>query len=92
MNAPVEKVVSDVRILTSDIEELVKAATAQSGDKIAMTRARVQAALANAKETVVVHGAEATQAADEYVHQNAWKAVGISAGLALLVGLLIGRR
>jgi ElaB/YqjD/DUF883 family membrane-anchored ribosome-binding protein len=92
MNAPVEKVVTDVKMLASDIEELVKATAAQSGDKVAEARARVQQALAGAKETVVVRGAEAARATDRYVHENAWKAVGISAGIALLVGLLIGRR
>ena len=92
MNAPVEKVVTDVKVLASDIEELVRATAAQSGDKVAEARARVQQALAGGKETVVVHGAEAARATDRYVHENAWKAVGISAGIALLVGLLIGRR
>lgn len=92
MNAPVEKVVTDVKLLAADIEELVKATAAQSGDKIATARARVQQALAGAKETVVVRGSEAARATDRYVHENAWKAVGISAGIALLLGLLIGRR
>ena len=92
MNAPAEKVVTDVKLLASDIEELVWATAAQSGDKIAEARARVQEALAGAKETVIVRGAEAARMTDRYVHENAWKAVGISAGIALLVGLLIGRR
>jgi len=92
MNAPVEKVVGDVNLLAADIEELVKATAAQSGEKIAEARARVQHALAGAKDTVVVRGAETARATDRYVHENAWKAVGIAAGGALLVGLLIGRR
>ncbi|MBI4207331.1 MAG: DUF883 domain-containing protein [Betaproteobacteria bacterium] len=92
MNAPAEKFVGDVRILAADVEELIKATAAQSGEKLAQARARVQTALASAKDTVVLQSRETAQAADQYVHQNAWKAVGISAGLALLVGLLIGRR
>lgn len=92
MNAPVERVVGDVKILAADIEELVKATATQSGEKIAEARARVQQALAIAKDTVVVRGSEAARATDRYVHENAWKAVGISAGIAFLVGLLIGRR
>jgi ElaB/YqjD/DUF883 family membrane-anchored ribosome-binding protein len=92
MNAPVEKVVTDVRLLATDIEELVKATAAQSGDKLAEARVRVQQALAGAKETIAVRGAEAARTTDRYVHENAWKAVGISAGIALLLGLLIGRR
>jgi ElaB/YqjD/DUF883 family membrane-anchored ribosome-binding protein len=92
MNAPVERVVTDGKVLASDIEELVRATAAQSGDKLAEARARVQEALAGAKETVVVRGTAAARATNRYVHENAWKAVGISAGIALLVGLLIGRR
>lgn len=92
MNAPVEKVVGDVRILATDVEELVKASAAQSGEKLAQARARIRNALAEAKDTVVVGSAEAARITDRYVHENAWKAVGISAGIALLVGLLVGRR
>ena len=29
---------------------------------------------------------------DTYVHENPWRAVGIAAGVGLLLGLLIGRR
>ena len=92
MNAPVEKVVTDVKVLASDIDELVRATAARSGDKVAEARARVQDALAGAKETVLVRGSAAARATDRYVHQNALKAAGIAAGVALLVGVLIGRR
>jgi ElaB/YqjD/DUF883 family membrane-anchored ribosome-binding protein len=92
MNAPVERIVTDVKLLASDIEELVKATAAETSDKVAVARTRVQQALAGTKETVLVRGTEAARATDRYVHENAWKAVGISAGIALLVGLLIGRR
>jgi ElaB/YqjD/DUF883 family membrane-anchored ribosome-binding protein len=92
MNAPVEKVIGDVKLLAADVEELVKATAAQSGEKIAAARDRVQHALAGVTDTVSVRGAEAARATDRLVHENAWTAVGISAGVALLVGLLIGRR
>jgi len=32
------------------------------------------------------------EGADEFVHRNPWEAVGVAAGLGLLVGLFIGRR
>ena len=37
-------------------------------------------------------GKEAAQTTDEFVHEHPWKAVGIAAGVGLIVGLLIGRR
>ncbi len=36
-------------------------------------------------------GKEVAAKTDDYVHENPWRAVAISAGLGLLVGLVIGR-
>ena len=92
MNAPAEKLVTDVKVLASDLEELIKATAAQTGEKLNAARARVQAAVANAQETVVVRGKDAARATDQYVRQNPWEALGITAGLAAIIGFLIGRR
>ena len=35
---------------------------------------------------------DAGKAADAYVHENPWKAVGIAAGAGLIIGMLISRR
>ena len=35
---------------------------------------------------------QAVESTDEYVHDNPWRAVGIAAGVGLIIGLLIGRR
>ena len=32
------------------------------------------------------------ESADEFVHRNPWEAVGVAAGLGLLIGLFIRRR
>jgi len=96
MNAPSERIASDVKVLVSDIEELVKATAGQSGEKIAATRARLQSAVMEAKDTVALHTKQAAEVADRYIHENPWKAVGISAGVSagigLLIGLVIGRQ
>ncbi|HET7776216.1 MAG TPA: hypothetical protein VFK74_07610 [Azospira sp.] len=34
----------------------------------------------------------AARATDDFVHDNPWKAVGIAAGVGLLLGVIIGRR
>lgn len=92
MNAPAEKLVADVKILTADVEELMRATAAQSGEKIAAARARLEVALADARESAVLHGRAAVESTDRYVRENSWTAVGIAAGVGLLLGLLIGRR
>jgi ElaB/YqjD/DUF883 family membrane-anchored ribosome-binding protein len=92
MNAPAEKLAGDVKVLVGDVQELIRATAAQSGEKIAATRARVQAALADARETVVLQSRETAQATDQYVRQDPWAAMGVAAGVGALVGWLLGRR
>lgn len=96
MNAPVEKIVGDTKVLVQDVEALLKATAAHTNEQISAARARVQVALTHAQDTVTVRARQAAQATDRYVHENPWKSVGItagvSAGIGLLVGLLIGRR
>jgi ElaB/YqjD/DUF883 family membrane-anchored ribosome-binding protein len=99
MTAQSEKLVTDVRVLVNDTEELVKATASQAGEKIVDIRNRAQEAVANLKpqlaqlETAVVGKAKTTvTATDAYIHENPWSAIGISAGIGLVIGLLIGRR
>jgi len=96
MNAPADRVAKDTKVLVADIEELLKATAAQTGDKVSAARARMQMALVDAKDTVTVRTKEAAQATDRYVRENPWQSVGATAGIAvgvgLLIGLLIGRR
>jgi ElaB/YqjD/DUF883 family membrane-anchored ribosome-binding protein len=44
------------------------------------------------QEAAVAKAKAAGHATDEFVHQNPWKSIGISAGVGLLVGLLVSRR
>jgi ElaB/YqjD/DUF883 family membrane-anchored ribosome-binding protein len=93
MNAPTEKLVTDVKVLVSDVEELLKATAAQSGDKIAATRARVEAGLRHARDTVSAQARHSAQATEQYVQQHPWQSTGIAAAVGLLIGFLIsGRR
>jgi ElaB/YqjD/DUF883 family membrane-anchored ribosome-binding protein len=48
--------------------------------------------LADAQENLVEKGKVAAKATDEYVHENPWRSIGISAAVGLVIGLLIGRR
>ena len=94
-----KKLVADLKVLVADSEELLRASAGQAGEKIAVARERIQASLATAKvklsdaERIMKEKTEvAAKATDEYVHENPWQAVGIAAGVGLLLGLLIGRR
>lgn len=94
-----EQLVQDFKVLVTDAEALLKATASQSGEAVAAMRARVTESLAVAKdklseaERVALAKAKAAAAAtDEYVHEKPWHAVGIAAGIGLVIGLLIGRR
>ena len=94
-----DKLMSDLRVVVADAEELLRMTADQAGEGAAELRNRVQARLNQAKvdlvhlqEAAVVRAKEAGHATDEFVHDNSWKLIGIAAGVGLVVGLLISRR
>lgn len=96
---PSEKLMADLRTVVSDAEALLHATAGQAGEAAAEMRTKVKASLARARanlaqleQDAVARAKAAGKAADEYVHENPWKSVGIAAGVGLVIGLLIGRR
>ena len=94
-----EQLVSDIKSVISEAEEILGATADQAGEKIANLRVRMQARLHDAKlrlieaeEVLIAKTKAAARATDDYVHESPWTAVGIAAGAGLLIGLLIGRR
>lgn len=94
-----EKLITDLKVLITDTEELLRATTGQAGEKIAVARERIQASLVvykdkllDAEQALMERTKEAARATDEYVHEHPWQAVGAAAGVGLLLGMLIARR
>jgi ElaB/YqjD/DUF883 family membrane-anchored ribosome-binding protein len=94
-----DKLIADFKMVVADAEEILRVTAGQAGEKMADLREKAQARLSDAKfklaeaEPILVDKAKAAgRAADDYVHDNPWRAVGIAAGVGLVVGLLIGRR
>lgn len=94
-----EKLVADMKTVVADAEEILRATAGVAGDKMAELRERIGVHLRDAKlrledaEALVVDKAKAAASAtDDYVNENPWQAVGIAAGVGLLLGLIIGRR
>lgn len=94
-----DKLMDDLQMVVADAEELLRATSSQAGDSAVAARARIQKSLQVAKErlvdaqdAVVARTKEAAKATDEYVHENPWKAIGISACVGAIVGMLIARR
>jgi ElaB/YqjD/DUF883 family membrane-anchored ribosome-binding protein len=97
--ATTDQLMSDLKTVMSDAEALLKATSAQTGDRIQEVRARAEESLrqARARVTQVEEDAlkaarEMAEATEEYVRDNPWQAVGVAAGVGLLVGLILGRR
>ncbi|MCK6389978.1 MAG: DUF883 family protein [Azonexus sp.] len=94
-----DKLVSDLKVVISDTEELLRATTGVAGEKMGELRERLGVRLRDAKERVIdlEHAVidktkAAARATDDFVHDEPWKAVGVAAVVGLALGVLIGRR
>lgn len=94
-----DKLVSDIKVVIADAEELLRATAGEAGGKIAAARAKVEESLDGAKRRLADAGAAAeaqarvaARATDEFVHDHPWKAVGIGAALGVILGMLISRK
>lgn len=94
-----EKLVTDLKVVISDTEELLRATAGAAGEKVTELRERLSVRLRDTKERVIDLEAAlidktkaAARATDDFVHEEPWKAVGVAAALGLALGVLIGRR
>jgi ElaB/YqjD/DUF883 family membrane-anchored ribosome-binding protein len=92
-----EKLLQDFNLVIAETEELLKSAAAAGGEKANAWRANVEHNLKIAKdkmvqleEAAVMKTKAAAQATDMYVHEKPWQAIGITAGVSVLVGVTIG--
>jgi ElaB/YqjD/DUF883 family membrane-anchored ribosome-binding protein len=83
----------------ADAEALVKATADMSGDGLAQVRTKAResvrlakARLAEAQDVVVQTARGAAGTTDAYVRESPWEAIGIAAGVGVLVGVLLARR
>jgi ElaB/YqjD/DUF883 family membrane-anchored ribosome-binding protein len=94
-----EKLAQDLKIVIADAEELLRATASQAGEKVSAAREKIQdslrqakAKLAHVEDLLLDKGKQAARVTDEYVHDHPWRAVGIAAGVGLIIGMLISRR
>ena len=98
-NSSKQKLVSDMKVVVSDAEEILRATAGVAGEKMADLRERIgerlrdaKLRIADAEAALVDKTTAAARATDDYVNENPWQAVGIAAGIGLLLGIIIGRR
>jgi ElaB/YqjD/DUF883 family membrane-anchored ribosome-binding protein len=72
-----EKLTAELRAVVREAEALMRAAAAESGEQLRQAGDITR---------------EAVGEIDEQVRKNPWAAVGIAAGVGLLIGLLLARK
>ena len=94
-----EKLMNDLRTVIADAEEVLRVTADQATAGASELRVRMQERLVQAKarlqdmqESAVARARAAGHAADDYVHDHPWRAIGAAVGLGLIIGRLIGRR
>ena len=94
-----DKLKQDMHAVVVDAEELLKATAGQTGERIEKIRTRAEQSLRSARhrlqetgQAVQAKAREAVLNVDDQVHKNPWSAVGVAAGVGLVIGILIGRR
>jgi ElaB/YqjD/DUF883 family membrane-anchored ribosome-binding protein len=94
-----DKLVSDLKLVIKDAEELLRSTGQQMDSRYQSARARFESTLQNARtglgtvqERVTTQGKDAFDTTDQYVQAHPWQAVGIGAVAGLLIGALLSRK
>jgi len=93
------KLVTDLRGVVDDADHLLKEVANSTAAEFAAARSSIGARLADARYRIDGARAALTDRArfvadvtQEYVQENPWRVLGVTAAVAVLVGVLISRR
>ena len=93
-----DQLITEFKALMADAEALIQATEGHTDGAIGSIRSKALETIAGAKESLSGIEGQLTDkakaaavSADDFVHRNPWEAVGIAAGLGLLIGLFIRR-
>jgi ElaB/YqjD/DUF883 family membrane-anchored ribosome-binding protein len=92
-----DEVLKEFGAIVEDTEQLLKSIAAAGGEKAQAVRTSVEQNLRSAKERLqeLELAAEqraraAARATDAYVHEKPWASMAIAAGIAAIIGVVIG--
>ena len=96
--AGTDQLIGEFKALMHDAEALIHGTEGHLDGALGTIRSKAAETLADLKEKiedyedVITDKAKAVaQDADNFVHRNPWEAVGVAAGLGLLIGIFIRR-
>jgi ElaB/YqjD/DUF883 family membrane-anchored ribosome-binding protein len=88
----------DFNAVVHEGEQLLKSVVDQGGDKANALSSKMESNLKAAKnrlrqieESAIETTKTAVRATDNYVHENPWRAISVSAGIGVVIGLLLNR-
>jgi ElaB/YqjD/DUF883 family membrane-anchored ribosome-binding protein len=94
-----QQLVDELHNVMDDMDSLMSSGASATGSESQALRSRIKERLNLAKAQVsATHAAarerarQTADAADVFVHDNPWQAVGVAAAVGVIFGLLISRR
>jgi ElaB/YqjD/DUF883 family membrane-anchored ribosome-binding protein len=94
-NVSTAKLVSDLKTVAHDAEDLLKASAGEVTEKAREARARLAAAIEHTKnacgrlqEKAVIEA----KAADKVIRDHPYQSIGAAFGIGVLIGVLVARR
>jgi ElaB/YqjD/DUF883 family membrane-anchored ribosome-binding protein len=94
-----DDLVEEFGTLVEAMEDVFAAAAEDGGEKLSELREQAEASLKKARtrlglveKNALAKARKIAADSDDYVHENPWTAIGVGAGIGLLLGLLIGRK
>jgi len=90
-----EKLLTDLKRVVRDSEELLQASAGAVGEKANEMRERLSRTLESAKNTcrrLEEKAVEGAKAADKVIREHPYQSIGAAFGIGLLVGVLVTRK
>src|SRR6185312_14480276 len=89
------KIADDLQSLIHHAEELLSATADSASESASSARERAEESLSAVRARLADFQKEVkgqARAVDDYVQDNPWTAVAVAGGIALLIGLVMGRK
>ncbi|MGA2245382.1 MAG: DUF883 family protein [Verrucomicrobiota bacterium] len=90
-----EKLSDNVQGVMDDAEELMRATSGQTGERITEIRHRLSSAIESTKANLNKlkdKAVEAAKATDHTIREHPYESLGVAFAVGLLIGVLVGRR
>jgi ElaB/YqjD/DUF883 family membrane-anchored ribosome-binding protein len=97
LQSPLKSLRKDLHAVARDAESLLKATADVAGDQVQLARERTERTVKQAFDSLYDRQMQRrvrriARDTDSYIRENSWAAIGVAAGLGVLIGLLARRR